>query len=140
MNKKNYFVKAHPFPAADEKHYDAILDSNSDLKRDLRLDNPQTRSSYHFTEFLYFENPDHKPKPVSQQNLEKFSNFCPAWFHAMTDPLSADDARNYLTIVYRQLFPDSEITADWKPAKEKAAVSPAVPRPPAKRSGSSAPL
>jgi hypothetical protein len=159
-NKKNPRVKAHPFPIADERHYDAILDGNAEFKKQMgsysrRMDIPSkkddngkakaepsgTRFELRFAEFLYFEDPTHKPKPVSQANLEKFSNFCPNWFHAMIDPLSAEDSRNYLTIVYRLIFPEgTEITADWKPSKEKTAVAPGTPRPTPKRNGSAAPL
>jgi hypothetical protein len=55
----------------------------------------------------------------------------------MIDPLSADDARNYLTIVYRLLFPEgSEINDDWKPSRAKAPIAPGASRPTQKRSGS----
>jgi Protein of unknown function (DUF3106) len=149
-------VQFHHLPNIEEKKYDAILDGNEEFKKQLghfakrvevkkndaakaKGEHPQTRFEFHFTEFRYFE--DHKPKPVLQTNLEKFSAWCPAWFHSMIDPLSADDARNYLTLVYRQIFPEpSEITAEWKPAKEKSAAIPGAPRPTPKRSGPQPPL
>jgi hypothetical protein len=150
-------VQHKPFPNAEEKKYDTALDKNEDFKKQLgpfakriplqrkkdetdkaKPEHTQTRFDLRVTEFLYFE--DHKPRPVSQQNLEKFSAWCPNWFHSMLDPLSADDARNYLTIVYRLIFPDSEITAEWKPAREKSNVIPGGPRPTPKRSGPQPPL
>jgi hypothetical protein len=151
-------VQNHPFPNAEEKKYDATLDKNNEFKTQLgpyarrteilrkkeelekaKLEHPQTHFEIRYTEFLYFE--DHKPKPVSQQNLEKFLAWCPNWFHSMLDPLSADDARNYLTIIYRLIFPEpSEITADWKPTREKSVVLPGAARPPQKRSGPQPPL
>jgi hypothetical protein len=156
---RQHHTPSHPFPAAEDKKYDEILNtdefraqlrnfadrteipSKKDEAAKGKAEQPRTRFRLHFAEFLYFE--DHKPKPVSQQNLEKFSNFCPNWFHTMIDPLSADDARNYLTIIYRLIFTDTgEITADWKPAREKATTVPgsARPTPKKEKAGSPGPL
>src|SRR6185312_14845539 len=100
---------------------------------------PQKRFEFRFTEFLYFE--DHKPKPVSQQNLERFSAACPGWLHAMLDPLSPDDARTYLTILYRLIYTDiAEIPADTKPAKSSTTPNPGLSRPGSKKAAPATPF
>ena len=137
-----------PFPRDEEKIYDARIEGDAEFKQFLyplypalrQLENSAKKSDEAqkkadsavkkrverpFAEFLYFE--DHKPKPVSQRNIERFLTSCPAWFQAMLDPLSADDARAYLTIVYRLLYPEStEMPAEAKPAK---AATPPGPTP-----------
>jgi hypothetical protein len=162
-NRRLLLIKPNSFHEEDLAPYKSRIDADDDFKRHIGILKPKgesektkkpdqaatkaeeqrVRTEQVFAQFLYFEDPAHKPRPVSQQNLEKFSAFCPDWFHSMLDPLSADDARNYLTIVYRQIFPDLlEINSnDWKPAKEKVTVAPGSPRPSApKRSTSQVPL
>jgi hypothetical protein len=158
---KSAGVQFQPFSVAEEKHYDAELDANKAFKDQLGL--PYTRRvdlapkksaeaahakgepvpkkfELRFTEFLYFE--AHKPKPVSQKNLERFSDSCPAWLHSMLDSLSPDDARNYLTILYRQMYPEpSEMPADAKPATKAApGATPSPARTNTKKSGPASPF
>ncbi len=140
------------FPLADEKFYDARIESDEAFRRlfglggrrpdaakkgdaEAKAETAQKKAEHPFAEFLYFE--DHKPKAVSQKNLERFSASGPAWFHAMLDPLSADDARAYLTIVYRLLYPEpGEMPVQSKPS----GPAPAPSRPAPKRSGTASPL
>ena len=155
---KYYGVNFVPFPTAEEKHYDALLESEKTFKEQLgqfarRVDltpkkseaahakgeNVAKRFELRFAEFRYFE--DHKPKAVSQKNLERFSDSCPAWLHSMLDPLSADDARNYLTILYRLLYPEpGEMPPDPKPAKASPAKTPSPAGPATKKSKTAAPF
>ena len=91
-----------------------------------------------FAEFLYFE--ENRPPAVSQKNLERFSADCPPWLHSMTDPLSPDDARQYLTILYRLLYPHpGEMPTETKSTKA-ATGPPAAPRPAAKKAGNPGPI
>ena len=70
-------------------------------------------------EFRYFE--EHRPKPVDPARLERFASWCPDWFRLLTDSLSADDARDFYTILYR-LIPDvAETVEPARPAKAPAA-------------------
>jgi len=102
---------------APEKRADLIL---------RRLEHP-------FTEFLYYE--DHPVRPVDPKNLERFVAACPAWFLGSIDPLNPDDARNYLSIVYRRIYPHpaefsepgkdrSKVETPPRPASRKAQTSP----------------
>lgn len=133
-------VKFEPFPAADDSSYAARLEGDPSFKPLLgpmvrwpdptvkkvdpaqkKAENPQRRFEHPLAEFLYFD--DHRPRPVAQKDLERFASACPEWLHAMTDPLSPDDARDYLTIIYRLLYPHpSEI-----PPVPKAAKAPSNP-------------
>jgi hypothetical protein len=153
-----YGVQFVPFPAAEEKHYDALLDADRNFKEQLgshskRVDmTPKKAEAAHakgevvakrfelrFTEFLYFE--EHKPKAVSQENLERFSTSCPAWLHSMLDSLSAEDARNYLTILYRLLYPEpGEMPVEPKPAAGSAAPTPSPAKTPSKKSRAAGPF
>ena len=146
------------FPVADERFYDARLEADEPFKKLLgqwarRIDAPpkkadaaltkaelaQKRFEHPFAQFLYFE--DHKPKPVSQKNLERFSESCPSWFHEMLDPLSADDSRAYLTIVYRLLYPEpAEMPGEPKPAKASTGPEAAPPKVNPKKSGAAGPF
>jgi hypothetical protein len=155
---KSVGVQLHPFPIADEKLYDPRLEADEGFKKLLgpfarRVDaHPrkaedarakgeavQKKFELRFAEFLYFE--EHKPRPVSQKNLERFSATCPGWLHAMLDPLSSDDARAYLTILYRQIYPEpGEMPADSRPAKAATSPTPAPARPGPKRSGPATPF
>ena len=143
---KTVGVTYQPLPSAEEEHYDARLETNDAFKKQLgqyakRVDAaPKKGAAFpkrfeqRFAEFLYFE--DHKPKPVSQKNLERFSASCPDWLHAMLDPLSPDDARAYLTILYRLLYPEpTEMPADAKPARTATTPTPSSARSGAKKSG-----
>ena len=155
--QKAYAIPHQPFPNSEEKHYDAILEGDPAFKRQLgnavkRVDAfpkraeplpkgevPQKRYELRFTEFLYFE--DHKPRPVTQANLERFSGSCPGWLHEILDPLSPDDARNYLTILYRLLYPEpAEMPADVKSPKPPGTPPPSTPRPPSNKPGGDSPF
>ena len=138
-------VTFQPFPAAELKKYDARLDASDAFKKQLgalaRQVEPARKSAdtpakpdavprwvdLRFAEFLYFE--DHKPASVSQANLERFASSAPEWLREMIDPLSPDDARAYLTIVYRLLYPEpNEMPVDHRAPKATAPPSPkAVP-------------
>jgi len=142
--RKSLGIPVLSFPGAEEKKYESQLESNETFKKQLgpfarrvearkkadhvaKGESPNHPYELRFTEFLYFE--DHKPKPVKQENLERFSAACPNWLHEMLDPLSPDDARAYLTILYRLLYPEpGEMPADTKPAKTPASTKPATPR------------
>ena len=142
-------VANQPFPEAEEKRYHAQIERDEALKKLLPQpqapNKPQNKAKaaprlddLRMAEFLYFE--DHKPKAVSQGNLERFSGSCPHWFHEMLDPLSPDDARSYLAIVYRLLYPDpGEIPVETKPARTPASPRPAADKP-AKKSGPAGPF
>lgn len=134
-------VAFHPFPEAEEKHFIAQLEGRSDYKKEQiqTKGKPQLRATeLKLAEFLYFE--EHKPKTVTQPNLERFSAWCPNWLHEMIDPLSPDDARAYLTILYRLLYPDDEMPADLKPARPAADSKSPTPKAPAKKAGSAGPF
>jgi hypothetical protein len=140
------------FPLMDEKFYDSRIEADPTFRKLLGLGagradaaakkgestptkteiaqkKSEKKAEHPFAEFLYFE--DHKPKAVSAS--------CPAWFHAMLDPLSADDARAYLTIVYRLLYPEpTEMPAE--PPKPAAGPATAPPKPSPKKSGTAGPF
>ena len=148
---KGVGVPNQPFPIAEEKPYTDRLDGDEAFKKQIgqfarRFDSApkkgeaaQKRLEHSLAEFLYFE--DHKPKAVSQKNLERFSVACPGWLHAMLDPLSPDDARSYLTVLYRLLYPEpTEMPADAKAVKSQAAPNAAPARPSPKKSGAAGPF
>ena len=82
---------------------------------------PLRRMEQPYAAFLYFE--DHPSKPIPPGNLDRFVASLPAWFLAMLDPLTAEDARDYLTVVYRQLYPYPDEMPD--PARAKSTPKPA---------------
>jgi hypothetical protein len=152
---KSVGVAFQPFPSAEEKHYEAFLDTNEAFKKQLgpyaRRDGAKKKADaggksevppkpyeLRFAEFLYFE--EHKPKSVSQANLERFSASCPNWLHEMVDPLSPDDARAYLTILYRLLYPEPGEMPAEKPAKAAADSKSSTPKPSPKKSGPAGPF
>jgi hypothetical protein len=138
-------VPFQAFPHAEHEKYEAPLETNEDFKKQLgpygrRHDvlkkkaealakaeaTPKTYE-LRFAEFLYFE--QHKPKAVRQADLERFSASCPNWLHEMLDPLSPDDARAYLTILYRLLYPEpGEMPVETKAGKASAPSKAATPR------------
>ncbi len=114
-------VRREPFPAAEEKAYALRLEADPDFKSQLapltkrieaaqkkgenaakRAEANQRLFEHPFAEFLYFA--DHPSRPVTPRNFERFLGSCPAWLLEMLDPLSPDDARDYLTILYRQIY------------------------------------
>jgi len=152
---KEYAVPFQPFPAAEEKHYEAQLDKDDAFKKQLgkfaqrelpkrkadgspKVEAPFRPYELRFAEFLYFE--DHKPAPVKQANIERFSASCPNWLHEMVDPLSPDDARAYLTILYRLLYPEPTEMPAEKPAKPAADTKSTAPKTTPKNSGPSGPF
>jgi hypothetical protein len=150
-------VRHVSFPADKESEYISRLEGDADLKRVFGpfakgSDTPQRKLEavqkkaeaarrwfeHPFAEFLYFE--ENRPHPVDQRNLERFSSACPHWLHAMTDPLSPDDARQYLTILYRLLYPHpGDMPIETKPTKAPAGP-PAAPKPAAKKAANSGPF
>ena len=120
---KSVGVAFQPFPTAEEKHYDALLDADEAFKKQL---GPYAKRAEQATKKAdgtskaegtaravpssgspsSSTSRSTSPRPVSQENLERFSASCPTWLHAMLDPLSPDDARAYLTILYRLLYPE----------------------------------
>ncbi len=59
----------------------------------------------------------------------------------MVDPLSPDDARAYLTILYRLLYPEpGEMPVEARPAKAPAEAKPSTAKPGSNKSGSAGPL
>ena len=134
-------IKLDSFPADREKVYAAKLETDDEFKPLIepmirrveqavlkgvakKADNAQKKFEHPYAEFLYFE--ENRPRPVSPALMERFSTSCPDWFHAMTDSLSADDARDYFTTVYRLIYPTSEMPEPPKPTK-------AAPEPAAKK-------
>jgi hypothetical protein len=145
------------FPAAEEKRLEARLDGDETYKKQISpfIRRPEVNAKkaeaapkwaafqrlnqLRFAEFLYFEEP--KPKAVSRPNLERFSASCPNWLHEMVDPLSPDDARAYLTILYRLLYPEpGEMPAEARPARGSAEPKPSTAKPGSNKSGSAGPL
>ncbi len=94
---------------------------------------------HHVAESLYFM--DHPPAPVTREHLAAFEAELPPWFRASIDPLSAEDARRRLTIIYRQIY---EPPNEFKPTEKKSSVpAKAQEKPkvvPPKSSGTSVPL
>jgi hypothetical protein len=92
-----------------------------------------------YAEFLYFEDPEHRPKPVPLNHFARFEASCPPWLQAMTDPLVPDDARAYLTAVYRLLYPYPSEMPEKVPGP--SAPGPATPKPaPKSPTGPASPL
>ena len=83
-----------------------------------KADLTQNKFEHPLAEFRYFE--EHRPKPVDPARLERFASWCPDWFHLMTDSLSADDARDFYTILYRLIPTVAETVELAKPAKTPA--------------------
>ncbi len=145
------------FPASEEAHYDAVLDKAPDFKAQLGPFANQVaakkggdpakkaetikRFQHPFAEFLYFE--DHPPPPVKPENLARFAASCPSWLMVMLDPLSPDDARHYLTILYRLLYPEPKEFGPPSDPKAKAGSgatpTPSKPGPAPKKSQATPP-
>ena len=131
-------VRNDPFPPEQEKAYDAKLEADDEFKPLVepmirraeqaarkgevakKAETTQKRFEHPFAEFLYFE--ENRPRPVDPANLARFAESWPDWMRAMTDSLAADDARDYLAIVYRLLYPaPKEMPEPPKPTKGQAA-------------------
>lgn len=83
-----------------------------------------------YAEFLYHEDPRHRPRAVTPARLAQFAAACPAWLLAMTDPLAPDDARAYLAAVYRATYPfPGEIPDKPAPTATAAPQQRPAPRP-----------
>ena len=140
---KKLKVRFDPFPVDLEKTYDEKLEKDDEFKPLIepmirrveqalrtkgevpkKVDNAQRKFEHRFAEFLYFE--EHRPSPVDPVRLLRFSESCPDWFHAMTDSLAGDDARDYYTIVYRLLYPAPKELPE--PTKTTRPAAEAVPR------------
>jgi hypothetical protein len=143
-------VRQIPFPAEDEAKYISLIEANAELKQvfgppikgsdaaQKKAETAKKKVEHPFAEFLYFE--ENRPPAVSQKNLERFSADCPPWLHSMTDPLSPDDARQYLTILYRLLYPHpAEMPAESKPTKAATSPPAAPPRPAARKASNPGP-
>ena len=85
------------------------------------------RSANAYAEFLYFDDPATRPRPVTPANLARFESACPPWFLAMTDTLNAEDARAYLTAIYRILYEFPAEVPEKAPAPTTGTPTP--PRP-----------
>lgn len=107
-------------PNDREVAYDARLESDEEFKplvdplrrantsskvdpQASKDDSLQKRFENPFAQFLYFE--DNPPTEVDPANLERFVSDAPDWFQTLIDSLSADDARAYVSTVYRLLYP-----------------------------------
>ena len=134
---KKLSIGFEAFTAEQEKTYDEKLEKDDEFKpfvdalirnhekaiRDGKVpkkaDAPQKRYERPFAEFLFFE--ENRPHPVDPTRLTRFGESCPEWFHSTIDSLSADDARDYLTIVYRLIYPlPTEMPESTKPTKSSA--------------------
>ncbi|WP_435018794.1 hypothetical protein TA3x_000780 [Tundrisphaera sp. TA3] len=99
------------------------------------------RPSQPLAEFLYFEDPEHRPRPVDGDHLQRFQASCPPWLLAMTDPLAPDDARAYMTILYRLIYPFPREMPAKAPASNTPGTAKPTPRPgTAPRTGTPVPL
>ena len=121
------------FPGDQDKTYAAKLESEAEFKliepilRKLeqaprkaeatkKAANVLKKGEHPFAELLYFE--DNRPRLVDQGRLERFASSSPDWFRAVTDSLSADDARDYYLLLYRLLYPSpAEMPEPVKPSK-----------------------
>ena len=130
---KSLKVRVDRFPTDQEKVYTEKLEADPEFqpiiepmlrkveqllrKGDLekRVDNAQKKFEHPLAEFRYFD--DHRPKPVDPAKLERFAAWCPEWFHLMTDSLSAEDAREFYTILYRLIPTVAENIEPDKPSK-----------------------
>ncbi len=131
---KKINFKFEPFPADQEKIYDEKLEKDDEFKPLIeqmarkveqavkksealkKAEAVQKRFEHPYAEFLYFE--EHHPTPVDPGRLNRFGEWCPEWLHALTDSMSADDAREYLTILYRSIYPiPNEMPEPSKPTK-----------------------
>lgn len=84
---------------------DPLRRANTSSKGDSpasKQDSLQKRFENPFAQFLYFE--ENPPIEVDPANLERFVADAPDWFHTLIDSLSADDARAYVSTVYRLLY------------------------------------
>jgi len=149
---KTYGVDPERLSPLDEARYDEVLNKDSEFKgllgpwayrvatkkaaelsRNGEAGPKRFLSAY--PAFLYFE--EHAPIPVRPENLAKFAASCPPWLMATLDPLSPDDARHYLTTLYRLVYPiPNEIESPSDKAKgDSKPPSPAKvgPKPPAKK-------
>ena len=143
-------IKFDQFPAIQERTYAAKLQADDEFKPLLepmlrrvelaakkgestkKADNAQKRFEHPYAEFLYFEEKPNRPRTVTPELLERFAEACPDWFHKLTDSLSADDARDYCSLVYRLIYPIGEMPEPPKPTK-------AQPEPAAKKAPSAKP-
>ena len=122
---------------AAEKKTEAAQKKAENARR--KADNVRKLAERPYAEFLYFE--DHKPRPVAQKNLERFTASCPQWLHTMIDPLSPDDARAYMTAIYRLMYSDiAEMPPESKAAKPASTPPPASPKVAPKKSANSDPF
>ncbi len=127
-------VKFDPFPPDQEQIYEQKLEKDDEFKPLIeqmirkveqaakkseahkKAEAVQKRFEHPYAEFLYFE--DHHPAPVDPGRFNRFGESCPEWLHAMTDSLSAEDARDYFTILYRLIYPiPNEMPEPTKPSK-----------------------
>ena len=87
------------------------------------------RPAHPYAEFLYFDDAEHRPRPVASNHLQRFQTSCPPWLLAMTDPLTADDARAYMTVLYRLLYPFPAEMPEKAPVAPNAGTPKPAPRP-----------
>jgi hypothetical protein len=141
--RKDYEVSVQRVPQEDDRLYDAKLETDAKLKEVLGLYFRRTtpkkaldlavakrkEAVAHFdlplVELLYYDK--HPPKPVKDRDLERFQAACPDWFLATVDPLSSDEARQYLSVVYRLIYPSPK----EMPEPVKGKTDPAKKTPPA---------
>ncbi len=136
--KKKEVAQKEAQARADEALRKAEAASRTAEAARKKADSSQKKAEHPLAEFLYFE--ENRPRPVDPRNLERFAASCPPWLRAMVDPLSADDAREYLTIIYRQVYPHpAEIPADPGPARGPERPAPG-PKPASKRPSTAAPF
>jgi hypothetical protein len=148
-------VTYQPFPTEMDRKYEARIEADPTLKGLVGTpakkpdaakkaeeappkapDKPARRVEHPYAEFLYFEDPEHRPRPVPPQHFARFVGSCPPWLLAMVEPLTPDDARAYLTALYRLLYPHPSEMPEKAPAPPasgpprpapKPAAGPAVP-------------
>ena len=137
-------VALHPFPPEWDRIYQPQVEADPILKGVAGANLKQSekaakRADHPYAEFLAFEDPAHRPQPVPADPFARFLASCPPWLLAMTDPLNPDDARAYLTILYRLLYPfPGEMPAS---ASAKLAEPPPAPKPaPKPQGGAPSPL
>ena len=150
-------IRPDQFPIDQENAYDLKLEKDDEFKplieqavrraeqvvrkgdAQKKAENIQKKAEHPFAEFLYFE--DNRPKAVDPARLERFSEWCPEWFHAMTDSLSADDARDYLIILYRLMYKSpNEMPEPVKSSKAGPGATPKKSTPPKGNPSPNAPV
>lgn len=144
-----------PTPSEIEALYDRALESGrfpylkkteearKQAKQNSKEAEKQTRIKHRFVDNYYFV--EHPPAKVNPDKLLQFDRALPFWIRGGLDPLSPDEARRRLTVLYRLVYPHGEmpdVVKSAAPATSDRPASPGPSRPPAtpKRAGNPSPF